>query len=83
MKRTNVRDIKMNDTVAITIEGQPVTVEDREYTGAELRGLAGLAEADKLVRENDDGTETAVPAAKAVRPHPGENYFRSVRHRRG
>ena len=73
----------METGISITVEGRPVTVEDRDYSGVELRGFGDLSEADKLVRENEDGTETPVPAGKKVRPQSGENYYRSVRHRRG
>ena len=70
-------------TVTVTIEGQAYTLEDREYTGAELRRLAGLANKDKLVREEADGSETAIPPGKKVRPKEGDNFFVSVRFRRG
>lgn len=70
-------------TVHVTIEGAPYTLADREYTGAELRGLAGIPEKDKLVREEPDGSETAIPPGKEVRPHEGDNFFVSIRFRRG
>jgi len=73
----------MPEAIQVTIEGQSVSVEEREYSGAELRKLAGLGEQDKLVREEADGSETPVPATKQVHVRPGENYFKSVRHRRG
>lgn len=70
-------------TVSVTIEGNPYTLEDREYTGAELRRLAGLAAKNKLVREEADGSETAIPPTKKIRPVDGDNFFVSVRFRRG
>jgi hypothetical protein len=73
----------MSNPVEITVEGNRVTVEERPYTGAELRKLGGLAVQDKLVLEEADGSETAIPATLSVQVRPGENYFRSVRHRRG
>lgn len=70
-------------TVNVTIEGKPYALEEREYTGAELRRLANLAPKDKLVREEPDGSETAIPPTKKIRPKEGDNYFVSVRFRRG
>lgn len=69
--------------IQVTIEGDSSTIEDREYTGAELRSLAGLVNRDKLVREEEDGSETAIPPGRKVRPQPADNYFVSVRFRRG
>ena len=70
-------------TIFVTIEGQPYELEDRPYTGAELRSLAGLADKDKLVLEGADGTETPVPPGRTVHPESGDSYFVSVRFRRG
>ncbi len=69
--------------VHVTIEGQSFTLENREYKGSELRQLAGLANKDKLVREEPDGSETAIPPGKKVLPHGGDNFYVSVRFRRG
>lgn len=69
--------------IQITIEGHSYTLDDREYTGAELRVLAGLANRDKLVREEGDGSETAIPPGRKLRPKQGDNFFVSVRFRRG
>jgi hypothetical protein len=70
-------------TVDVTIEGKPYSLEHREHTGAELRRLAGLAPKDKLVREEPDGSETAIPPTKKIRAVEGDNFFVSVRFRRG
>ena len=69
--------------INVTIEGTDYQLEDRDYTGAELRSLAGLANKDKLVREEDDGSETAIPPGRKVRPEEGSNFFVSIRFRRG
>lgn len=69
--------------IGVTIEGRSLTLDDREYSGKELRGLAGLAPRDKLVREESDGTETAIPPGRKIRPRDGDNFFVSVRFRRG
>jgi hypothetical protein len=69
--------------VDITIEGKALSVESREYTGAELRTLGGVGANDKLVREEADGSETALPAAAKVTPLSDQNFFVSHRHRRG
>lgn len=69
--------------VDVTIEGKHYSLEPREYTGAELRELAGLPNRDKLVREEADGSETAIPPGKKVVPQEGDNFFVSVRFRRG
>jgi hypothetical protein len=75
----------MATTIAIhvTIEGSAYTLEDREYKGSELRQLAGLANRDKLVLEEPDGTETAIPPGKKIRPKEDDNFYVSVRFRRG
>lgn len=70
-------------TVTVTIEGTTYELEDRDYTGSELRELAGLAKKDKLVREEADGSETAIPPGRKVRPQPNDNFYVSVRWRRG
>jgi hypothetical protein len=70
-------------TVTVTIEGSAFELEDREYKGSELRALAGLANKDRLVREEPDGSETAIPPGKKVVPHEGDNFYVSVRFRRG
>jgi len=70
-------------TITVNIEGAPRHLEDREYTGAELRELGGLGPRDKLVREEPDGSETAIPPARRVQVSPNDNFFASVRHRRG
>lgn len=69
--------------INVIIEGSSYTLEDREYKGSELRALAGLANRDKLVREEDDGTETAIPPGRKIRPRENDNYFVSIRFRRG
>ena len=69
--------------IEVAIEGRSFSLEVREYTGAELRMLAGLPEKVKLVREEEDGSETAIPPGQHVRPKPGDNFFVSVRFRRG
>jgi hypothetical protein len=70
-------------TVTVTIEGASYTLESREYTGAELRKLAGLPNKDKLVLEEPDGSETAIPPGRQIVPQEGGNFFVSVRFRRG
>jgi hypothetical protein len=70
-------------TVTVTIEGASYTLESREYTGAELRKLAGLPNKDKLVLEEPDGSETAIPPGRKIVPQEGGNFFVSVRFRRG
>ncbi len=70
-------------TITVTIEGKSYRLEDREYRGSELRGIASLAPKDKLVREEADGTETPIPPGKKMRPREGDNFFVSVRFRRG
>jgi len=69
--------------IEVTIEGRPFALEDREYTGAELRLLAGLPEKVKLVREEADGSETAVLPGRHIQPKPGDSFFVAVRFRRG
>ncbi len=69
--------------IEVMIEGRPFALEDREYTGAELRLIAGLPEKVKLVCEEEDGSETAVPPGRRIRPRPGDNFFVAVRFRRG
>jgi hypothetical protein len=70
-------------TVDVTIEGQPFALENREYKGSELRELAGLHNKDKLVREEADGSETAIPPGRKIVPKEGDNFYVSVRFRRG
>jgi hypothetical protein len=70
-------------TISVTIEGNPYSLEDRDYQGSELRSIAGLTPKDKLVREEADGTETPIPPGKKIRPREGDNFFVSVRFRRG
>lgn len=69
--------------IEVFIEGRPFRLSDQEYTGAELRKIAGIPEKDKLVREDPDGSETAIPLTASIRLHNGENFFVSVRFRRG
>lgn len=69
--------------IEVTIEGHRFSLEDREYTGAEFRHAADLPDKVKLVREEEDGSETALPPGQLVRPKPGDNFFVSVRFRRG
>lgn len=70
-------------TFQATIEGRAFMLENREYKGAELRELAGLSNKDKLVREEADGTETAITPGMKLVPRDGDNFFVSVRFRRG
>lgn len=69
--------------IQVTIEGSPFDLEDRDYSGKELRALADLRPRDKLAREESDGTETPIPPGRKVRPKEGDNFFVSVRFRRG
>lgn len=69
--------------VPVTIEGQSFNLEAREYKGSELRQLAGLANKDKLVREEEDGSETAIPPGRKILPRENDNFYVSVRFRRG
>ena len=41
--------------------------------------MAGLAERDKLVREEEDGSETAIPPGRKVRPRPNDNFYVAYR----
>jgi hypothetical protein len=82
--RSEVAGMSMTTTtISVTIEGNPYSLEDRDYRGSELRGIAGLTPKDKLVREEADGTETPIPPGKKIRPREGDNFFVSVRFRRG
>jgi len=82
--RSEVSGMSMTTTtISVTIEGSPHSLEDREYRGSELRSIAGLTPKDKLVREEADGTETPIPPGKKIRPREGDNFFVSVRFRRG
>lgn len=76
-------NIATTTTIQVTIEGSSFGLEDRDYKGSELRELASLANKDKLVREEADGSETAIPPGKKVRPRAGDNFYVSVRFRRG
>lgn len=69
--------------IEVHIEGTTYELQDREYTGSELRQLADIPNRDKLVREETDGSETAIPPGRKIRPKPGDNFFVSVRFRRG
>ena len=69
--------------IQVIVEGSPKVLDDRDYSGQELRDIGGLDARDKLVREEADGTETAIPATGKIRPRPNDNFFASVRHRRG
>lgn len=69
--------------VAVTIEGRRFDLEERPWTGEQLRGVAGIGPRDRLVREEADGTETPIPHAGTVEPRHGDNFFVSVRFRRG
>ena len=71
------------NSVTVTIEGASYTLKNHEYTGAELRELADLQPKDKLVREEADGSETAIPPNQKIIPTEGDNFFVSVRFRRG
>ena len=75
--------MSVDTTVKVRIEGQDFELEDREYKGSELRELAGLQNKDKLVREESDGSETPIPPGRKVRPREGDNFYVSVRFRRG
>jgi hypothetical protein len=70
-------------TVDVTIEGKAYTLDNREYKGMELRELAGLHNKDKLVLEEPDGSETAIPPGRRILPKEGDNFYVSVRFRRG
>lgn len=80
---SEVINIATTTTIPVTIEGSSFGLEDRDYKGLELRELANLANKDKLVREEADGSETAIPPGKKVRPREGDNFYVSVRFRRG
>jgi hypothetical protein len=69
--------------IEVIIEGSSHSLEDRDYTGAELRQLGGLGPRDKLVKEEAEGSETPIPPSQNVRPRDKDNFFASVRHRRG
>lgn len=70
-------------TVQVQIEGADYQLEDRDYSGKELRELAELRPRDKLVREEKDGTETPIPPGRKIQPQEGDNFYVSVRFRRG
>jgi hypothetical protein len=80
---TEAKTMSTTTLIEVTIEGTSYRLEDRDYTGAELRALASLENRDKLVREEADGSETAIPPGRKVKPQPGDNYFVAVRFRRG
>lgn len=74
----------MGETITVTIEGRHVPVDPaREYSGAELRTLGGVGAQDKLVLEEADGAETAIPPSGKLRLSANANLFVSHRHRRG
>jgi hypothetical protein len=70
-------------TIGVNIEGTAFTLENREYKGSELCELAGLHNKDKLVKEEADGSETAIPPGRKIVPAEGDNFYVSVRFRRG
>lgn len=80
---SEVINIATTTTIQVIIEGSSYGLEDRDYKGLELRELASLANKDKLVREDPDGSETAIPPGKKLRPREGDNFYVSVRFRRG
>ncbi len=74
----------MSETITVTIEGRHVQLDPaREYSGIELRSLGGVGARDKLVLEEADGTETAIPPSGKLKVVANANLFVSHRHRRG
>ena len=67
----------------VQIEGKAVEVEDREYSGEELKTLGGVAKGANLVREEADGSETRIRDDEKVRPKVGQNFYHSPKHKRG
>lgn len=47
----------MSQMIKVTIEGKEELLEDREYTGAELRKKGSIPLTSNLVREEKDGSE--------------------------
>ncbi len=69
--------------IKVTVEGKEKVLEDREYTGAELRNLGTIPPTANLVREEADGSEKGIRDDEKIRPKPGDNFFHSPKHRRG
>lgn len=67
----------------IQIEGKAVEVDDKDYSGAELKNLGGIAKGANLVREEADGSETRIRDDEKVRPKAGQNFYHSPKHKRG
>jgi len=70
-------------TFAVTIEGKQVHLEDRDYTGAELRALAGPHSEGQARSRGSRRSETPVPPTQTIRLVAGASLFVSVRFRRG
>lgn len=73
----------MSQAIKVRIEGQEFDLEDREYSGLELKKMASIPQTANLVREETDGSETGVRDEEKVHPKPGQNFYHSPKHRRG
>jgi len=69
--------------INVKIEGNDVPLEDRDYTGAELKKLGSIDRSANLVREESDGSEKIIRDDEKIRPKPGDNFYHSPKHRRG
>jgi hypothetical protein len=73
----------MSESIMVRIEGKEVSLEDREYSGAELKMLGSIPPTANLVQEESDGCERGIRDEEKVRPKPGQNFYHSPKHRRG
>jgi hypothetical protein len=78
-----VLNCEMPETITVRIEGKDYSVEDREYTGAELKKIGAIPPSANLVQEETDGSEKGIRDEERVRPRHGQNFYHSPKHKRG
>jgi hypothetical protein len=61
----------MFNLITVRIEGKEYQVEDREYSGAELKKIGGIMPSTDLVLEEADGSERSIRDEERIRPKHG------------
>lgn len=60
--------------IKITINGIKFSIEDGEYTGAQLKAIGGVPPGETLFLKHGQGNEVRIEDAEVVKVHPNMEF---------
>jgi len=60
--------------ITITVNGSPVTLDDGEYSGAELKARGGVPAGEALFLKRGQGKEDRIEDSDVIKIHPNMEF---------